>query len=141
MKSTNYHRTMMLQHWAGSVQSITWIMHQHTGSLSYIKPYLVSTVAFTLQQYCTAFKSHNVQDLKTVMTATRTVPTQDCLKKKVLIKEATNILQVVALHHLIRVISNVPLHTSASNIWLMLWLRTTKLRGKRNTSLAQVRGS
>lgn len=102
---------------------------------------LVSTVAFTLRQYCTAFKSHNVQDLKTVMTATRTVPTQDCLKKKVLIKEATNILQVVTLHHLIRVISNVPLHTFASNIWLMLWLWTIKLRGKRNTSLAQVRGS
>lgn len=54
-------------------------------------------------------------------------------------KEATNILQVVALHHLFRVISNVPLHTSASNIWLMLWLWTKKLRGKRNTSLAQVR--
>lgn len=52
-----YHRTMMLQHWASSVQSITWIMHQHTGSLSYIKPYLVSTVAFTLQQHCTAFKA------------------------------------------------------------------------------------
>lgn len=56
-------------------------------------------------------------------------------------KEATNIIQVVALHHLFRVISNVPLHTSAANIWLMLWLRTTKLRGKQNTSLAQVRGS